>query len=169
MIFTLITYRIPRWGKSHNFLWADIHWGPFFARFFLRKSKQKEHSRIKEEKMTKISDFVFFIWIIVYLLIFVWTIKYSMNVFNKQNPTYLKFYWKSGSYNWNQWVTNFFALKALFLQRPFFARFLTLFRCKKGPLYRRIKIHALGFFKIVQAACLNQVMKLYHISYMQYI
>ena len=55
-------------------VFQNIQWGPFFHPFFAGalfctvfappKKLKKGHSRISEEKMTKISDFVFFIWVI---------------------------------------------------------------------------------------------------------
>ena len=42
---------------------SNIQWGPFFAPIFLMRQK-KRHSRIPEEKMTKISNYVCFIWVI---------------------------------------------------------------------------------------------------------
>ena len=47
--------------------------------------------------------------------------------FNKKNPSYLEFYLKSVYYNWNTWVSLYFALKARFLHEPFFVRLSTFF------------------------------------------
>ena len=86
--------------------------GPFFCTVFARPKKQKRHSQISEEKMTKISDYVFFSFGSLFLqkrknlLIFLhFQILY---VFNTQNPTSQEFYWKSVSYNRNPGVTRFF-------------------------------------------------------------
>ena len=84
-------------------MWYTME-GPLFCTVLLvRKSKKKGHSRIPEEKMTKISDYVFVISIIFqqererlpyYCLYF--QIFY---VFDKQNPADLDFFRYSVCYN----------------------------------------------------------------------
>ena len=59
--------------------------------------------------------------------------SFKFIVFNKPNPRYLEFYLKSVSYNWNPWVTLYFARKARFLHGPFFAQFSTFLGAKQGP------------------------------------
>ena len=63
-------------------------------------------------------------------------------IFEKQNPTYLEFYRKSVSYNWNPWVTHFFALKTRvaagmgIFAWTLFCTIFDIFGCEKGsPLY----------------------------------
>ena len=97
-----------------------------FTRVLLVAESKKGRSRILEEKMTKISDYVYFIWVIFqkiqkYLLSLVLS---NFVCFNEKNPIYLEFYIKSVS-------GPFFALKTRFLHRPFFARFSTFLGAKK--------------------------------------
>ena len=74
--------------------------GTLFCTVFARPKEQKKgHSRISDEKGQKIRIMSFLYGLFFYkrekyLLIF----AYSM-FFNKQNPTYLKFYTKSVSFN----------------------------------------------------------------------
>ena len=98
---------LPNWDEL-NAQWVSkkyftvggggLFCGPFFARaLFLHDFRRflgakKGHSRISEEKMTKISDFVFFIWVIFRqkrelfaYFSFYFQIFY---VFNKRNLTY---------------------------------------------------------------------------------
>ena len=108
---------------------------PFLHRFcFLEKTK-KGHSRMSEEKLTKCRiRFLlfgsFFDQGEKYLLIFVHS---NLLCFNRQNPSYLEFCLKSETYNWNSWVTLYFAPKTRFFCIVFFARFLTFFYVYKGP------------------------------------
>ena len=68
----------------------------FLQGFCSSESAKKGVSRISERKVTKISDICLFC---LYFQVFY--------VFNKINPSYLEFYTKSVSYNWNPWVTHF--------------------------------------------------------------
>ena len=95
---------LPNWDEL-NAQWESKKYltvgGPFLQPLFFARAlflhdfrrflgAKKGHSRISEEKMTKISDFVFLFGSFFYkrekyLLIFVCTFKFS--VFNKLNPT----------------------------------------------------------------------------------
>ena len=63
--------RAMRWTVSYDNDYSGESFPPIFCRspflhgFWSSKKKQKRgHSRISEEKKTKISDYVFFIWVI---------------------------------------------------------------------------------------------------------
>ena len=61
---------------------------PFLHGFSRPKKLKKGPSRISEQKMTEISNYVFFIWVILYrrekyLLIFDYSFKFSMFLMSK--------------------------------------------------------------------------------------